>query len=351
MCGDFFNRTTRLTRMMLVCSLMLASRGLSRHENDSMKLKFYGTRGSIPICDAGFQQFGGNTTCLQITFTDTNRIAIIDAGTGIRNLGRDLRAIGHKQEQIVIAFTHFHWDHIQGFPFFAPAYDPGQKITLLTLGRDQTVSDLREIFEVQMQSEYFPVQLDHMGANFEFLQIADASKHFTGINNVQTMVTAQRHNHPGGAYSFRIERNGKVLVVCTDVEHGEQMDPRLVELARGADLLVHDAQYTAEELQKRRGWGHSSFDQAMQVAEMAGVKRLALTHHDPDHDDEFLQRIEKAVRNGSQARCWPAKEWKSRSERQAVAPGAVGHRRRTPVPERPGARQVAFVKEEEPAHA
>jgi phosphoribosyl 1,2-cyclic phosphodiesterase len=258
-----------------------------------MKLKFYGTRGSIPICDASFQQFGGNTTCLQIMFPDTNRIVIIDAGTGIRNLGRDLRAIGHKQDQIVVALTHFHWDHIQGFPFFAQAYDPGQKITLLALGRGQTVSNLREIFEVQMQSEYFPVQLDRMGANFEFLQIADASKHFTGINNVETIVSAQRHNHPGGAYSFRVERNGKVLVVCTDVEHVEQIDPRLVELARDADLLVHDAQYTAEELQKRRGWGHSSFDQAMQVAEMAGVKRLALTHHDPEHDDEFLERIEK----------------------------------------------------------
>jgi ribonuclease BN (tRNA processing enzyme) len=110
---------------------------------------------------------------------------------------------------------------------------------------------------------------------------------------VETVVTTQRHNHPGGAYSFRIERKGKVLVVCTDVEHGEQIDPLLVELAGGADLLVHDAQYTAEELQTRRGWGHSSFDQAMQLAEMAGVKRLALTHHDPEHDDEFLLRIEK----------------------------------------------------------
>src|SRR6266700_3473248 len=262
-------------------------------KKDSMRLKFYGTRGSITTCDASFQQLGGNTTCLQITFTDMNRIAIIDAGTGLRNLGRDLRAIGHKQDRIVIAFTHFHWDHIQGFPFFAQAYDPGQKIKLLTLGRDQTITNLREIFEVQMQAEYFPVQLDHMGATFEFLQIADASEHFTGINNVETVVTAQRHNHPGGAYSFRIERNGKVLVICTDVEHGEQIDARLVKLARGADLLVHDAQYTAEELQKRRGWGHSSFDQAMQLAEMAGVKRLALTHHDPDHDDEFLERIEK----------------------------------------------------------
>jgi len=261
-----------------------------------MKLKFYGTRGSIPVCDTGFQEFGGDTTCLQITFTDTNRIAIIDAGTGIRNLGKDLRTIGHKQDQIVIAFTHFHWDHIQGFPFFAPAYDPSQKITLLTLGRGQTITNLREIFEVQMQSQYFPVQLDHMGASFEFLQIADASKHFTTVNNVETVVTALRHNHPGGAYTFRIERSGKVLVVCTDVEHREQMDPQLVELARGADLLVHDAQFTAEELKNRHGWGHSSFDQAMQFAEMAGAKRLALTHHDPEHDDEFLQRIEKLCR-------------------------------------------------------
>jgi len=261
-----------------------------------MRLKFYGTRGSIPVCDSGFQQFGGNTTCLQITFTDTNRVAIIDAGTGIRNLGRDLRAMGHKQDQIFIAFTHFHWDHIQGFPFFPQAYDPGQKITLLTLSREQTVTDLREIFEVQMQEEYFPVQLDRMGATFEFLQVAEASRHFTTINNVPTVVSTQRHNHPGGAYSFRIERNGKVLVVCTDVEHGDQIDQRLVELARGADLLVHDAQYTAEELQKRRGWGHSSFDQSMQVAEMAGVKRLALTHHDPEHDDEFLQRMENLCR-------------------------------------------------------
>src|SRR5262249_22281926 len=92
-----------------------------------MKLKFYGARGSIPVCDAGFQQFGGNTTCFQITFTDTNRIVIIDAGTGLRNLGRDLRAIGHQQDTLPIAFTHFHWDHIQGFPFFSPAYDPEQK--------------------------------------------------------------------------------------------------------------------------------------------------------------------------------------------------------------------------------
>jgi len=243
-----------------------------------MKLKFYGVRGSIPVCDAGFQQFGGNTTCFQITFTDTNRIAIIDAGTGLRNLGRDMRAIGHHQDHLIIAFTHFHWDHMQGFPFFAPAYNPQQKITILTLGRGKTIGNLREIFEVPLQSQYFPVQLDRMGAQFEFLKVEDASKHFTRVNNVETTFTGRRHNHPGGAYGFRIESKGKVLVICTDVEHGEEIDPQVVELSRGADLLVHDAQYTAEELRTHRGWGHSSFDQAMQVAEMAG---------------EFLLRMEK----------------------------------------------------------
>jgi ribonuclease BN (tRNA processing enzyme) len=110
---------------------------------------------------------------------------------------------------------------------------------------------------------------------------------------VETTVTGQRHNHPGGAYGFRIERGGKVLVICTDVEHGDEIDPQVVALSRGADLLVHDAQYTAEDLQMHGGWGHISFVQAMQVAEMAGVKELAMTHHDPEHDDDFLLRMEK----------------------------------------------------------
>jgi phosphoribosyl 1,2-cyclic phosphodiesterase len=182
---------------------------------------------------------------------------------------------------------------MQGFPFFGPAYNPEQKITILSLGLGQTVGNLREIFEVPLQSQYFPVQLDRMGAQFEFLKIEDASKHFTGVNNVETKVTSQRLNHPGGAYGCRIEREGKVMVICTDVEHGDTVDPRVVELSRGADLLVHDAQYTAEELRTHRGWGHSSFDQAMQVAEMAGAKHLIMTHHDPEHDDDFLLRMEK----------------------------------------------------------
>jgi phosphoribosyl 1,2-cyclic phosphodiesterase len=155
-----------------------------------VKLKFYGTRGSIPVCDPGFQAFGGNKACFLITFRNSNQVAILDAGTGIRNLGRDLRAIGHQQERIVIGFSHFHWDHIQGFPFFAPAYAPTQKITILSLGRNQTIGNLREIFEVPMQSQYFPVQLETMGAQFEFLKIEDAIAHFTGVRDIETTVTS-----------------------------------------------------------------------------------------------------------------------------------------------------------------
>ena len=260
-----------------------------------MKLKFYGTRGSIPVCDAGFQQFGGNTTCFQITFTgyEAYRILLtpelgfaISAGTCAPS-ATNRKTSSLSRSLIFIGIT------CRVSPFSPRRIIPGRKSRILALGRDQSIGNLREIFEVPLQTQYFPVQLDQMGAQFEFLKVEDASKHFTGVNDVETKVTAQRHNHPGGAYGFRIERKGKVLVICTDVEHGEQIDPRVVELSRGADLLVHDAQYTAEELRTHRGWGHSSFDQAMQVAEMAGVKQLAMTHHDPEHDDDFLLRMEK----------------------------------------------------------
>ena len=160
----------------------------SNHHTAGMKLKFYGTRGSVPVCDAGFQQFGGNTTCFQITFTDINQIAVVDAGTGIRKLGRDLQMVGHKQEQIILAFTHFHWDHIQGFPFFAPAYEPNQEITLLTVGEGQTVKDLRGIFETQMQSVFFPVQLEHMGASFRFVQVQKDTEHFKSFIEVASVI-------------------------------------------------------------------------------------------------------------------------------------------------------------------
>jgi phosphoribosyl 1,2-cyclic phosphodiesterase len=252
-----------------------------------MKVKFYGTRGSIPVCERDFQEFGGNTTCVYLTL-GSDRSVILDAGTGIRNLGKEMIASGYRQETMVIAFSHFHWDHIQGFPFFAPAYDPGRHFTIDALGRGPQQRDLKSIFMGQMQQEYFPVALDQMGASFAFREPEG-----DGFNLGLTRVVSYRHNHPGGAFTYRVETQGKVFVFCTDIEHGDRIDPKIVELAREADLLIHDAQYTPDELRHRKGWGHSSWEQAIEVGLRAGVKRLALTHHDPDHNDAFLRRVEE----------------------------------------------------------
>ena len=128
-----------------------------------MKVKFYRVRGSLPISGKEFQRYGGNTTCLCVTRETANRIFIPDAGTGIRNLGKDLVARHYKQEIINISFTHFHMDHIQGFPFFAPAYDPNQRIGIHVMGKERSIKNVKDIFSIQMQQEYFPVQLDAYG--------------------------------------------------------------------------------------------------------------------------------------------------------------------------------------------
>ncbi|MFH1724984.1 MAG: MBL fold metallo-hydrolase [Elusimicrobiota bacterium] len=258
-----------------------------------MKVKFYGTRGSTPVSGEEYTRFGGSTTCLSVRLDDGMSV-IFDAGTGIRRLGAELmkRPEG-RPELIAIVLTHTHWDHIQGFPFFAPAYTPGTKIIIGICGKGLIPKGgLRSIFAAQMQEDYFPVPLEKMGAEFDFMQ-PDASDYTGPLGDNWRL---RKHNHPGGAYSYRFEADGKAFVFCTDIEHGERLDERIVELAEGADILIHDGQYTPEELEGKRGWGHSSWVQAVEVAERAGVKRLAVTHHDPDHDDEFLLEVEKECR-------------------------------------------------------
>jgi len=252
-----------------------------------MKIKFYGTRGSIPVCDRDFLEFGGNTTSIKIT-RDDGRISVLDAGTGIRQLGIDLIEEGIGQGDLFIAFSHFHWDHIQGFPFFAPAYNSDMEINVLALGKDSDIDNLEGIFKGQMRPEYFPVPLESMGATFNFLRL---NRNELKLNNSSVRVIKQ--SHPGGSYGYRLEYNGKSLVICTDLEHGETVLPEIVEFCRDADLLVHEAQYTNEELATYRGWGHSSYDQAIEVAELAEVKQLVMTHHDPLHNDAFLLAKEK----------------------------------------------------------
>jgi phosphoribosyl 1,2-cyclic phosphodiesterase len=257
-----------------------------------MKVTFYGTRGTLPVAGPDYTQFGGNTACILITF-NTGRVAILDAGTGIRKLGNDLLSNSHEQfGNISIILSHTHWDHIQGFPYFEPAYDPRRNFTISICGKDRMGRDLESLFSTQMQNDFFPVPLEEMGAKFTFLQPdITTCEHPSGIK-----LSASKHSHRGDAYGYRIEEGGKILVYCTDVEHMDGIDPNVVALSKNADLLIHDAQYTPDELKVKRGWGHSSWEQAIAVAERAGVKKLALFHHDPEHNDSFLSNMEMECR-------------------------------------------------------
>lgn len=254
-----------------------------------MKIKFYGTRGSVPVSDPGFMEFGGNTTCLFISAIDEGAdTLIIDAGTGIRNLGKDIMSgkvgIG---EEIFLGFTHFHWDHIQGFPFFAPAYNPDSKIQISTAG-ERNIYNLKDIFSTQMQSVYFPVQLENMGAQitFEKYETQVVGKKGASVSTIDV-------SHPGGCIAARFQLRNKSIVFCTDIEHPNGIDESIVKFSMNADILIHDAQFTDKELETHKGWGHSSYGQAIKVAEKSNAKQLIITHHDPDHDDEFLRKMEK----------------------------------------------------------
>ncbi|MCI5059053.1 MAG: MBL fold metallo-hydrolase [Flavobacteriales bacterium] len=253
-----------------------------------LNIKFYGTRGNIPVAEKDYMEYGGNTTCIRLYQSDNNRYVILDAGTGIRKLGEDLMKEKDLQEDIHVVFTHFHSDHIQGFPFFAPAYKEGQTINVLALGKDREINDLRHIFSTQMIKEYFPIGMNQMGANINFLY-----KKEDLFEHLGSFAIARLHDHPGGCMSYRFERNGKIIVVCTDIEYKYGIDEESIRFAKDADLLIHDAHFTDEELQERRGYGHSSHSQAMELAEKAGVKQLIMTHHHPDHNDEMLREIEK----------------------------------------------------------
>jgi phosphoribosyl 1,2-cyclic phosphodiesterase len=253
-----------------------------------MRVKFYGVRGSLPVCGREFERYGGNTTCIKIHREVANRIAIVDAGTGIRTLGKEIVSSGLSQNIINILFSHFHLDHIQGLPYFAPAYNKEQRIGILAMGRRGKIKNLKEIFSTQMQEEYFPIGLDMMGAQFEFLTYGDKEKLF----GAWVKAMPQHHIYPGGSYGIRAEDESKVVAVCTDVEHIHGIDQNIVDIAMNADLLIHDGQYTREEYKNYKGWGHSCFEHAAEAAIKANVKKLIITHHDPDHSDDFLDAME-----------------------------------------------------------
>ena len=251
----------------------------------NLSVRFWGVRGSVASGGPAFAGVGGNTSCVEVRAGD--ELIILDAGTGLRALGETLRS----PVRATFLFSHLHWDHIQGFPFFGPAYVPGNELVLCGPGGD---ADVQLALAHQMQAPVFPVTLAAMGAHLEFRALSPGSVLQVGPATVRVAAL----HHPQGCLGYRIEMGGEAVVYATDTEPlaDGRIDPSLLELADGASLLIHDSQYTADEYEgrvgpSRRGWGHSTTDVACRIAADAGVGQLALFHHDPSHDDRFVERI------------------------------------------------------------
>ena len=260
-----------------------------------MQITFWGVRGSIPTPGPNTVQTGGNTSCVELRAGKA--ILIFDGGTGLRLLGKKL-----SKEMPIVAhmfFSHVHWDHIQGFPFFEPAFAPGNVFHLY--GGNNVSRTLEETLAGQMDHPNFPVHLTAMDAQMTFrdLQEGEGVEIADGLGG-DVRVTNASGNHPQGVYAFRVDHGGKAFVYATDTEHYEgRIDDRLVHLARNADLLVYDSQYTPEEYSgtagiggPKRGWGHSTFAEGAKLAKTAGAKRLVLFHHDPTQTDDAVREKE-----------------------------------------------------------
>ncbi len=262
-----------------------------------MRVTFWGTRGSIPAPGRGTIRYGGNTSCVEVR-SDNGTLIICDSGTGIRELGLHLMATG-KEVRGHLVFSHTHWDHIQGWPFFNPALAKGNEFTLHAVAGAH--DSLETALANQMEYTYFPITLDDMNARIAFEAVQERAFTIDGVK-----ITPHRLNHTTACLGYRIEADGKTVIYASDTEPhvhdgnqadetgpklSHELDRELAEFVESADLLIMDAQYTDREYAEKRGWGHSTTSYATDVAVLGRVKRLALYHHDPTHDDEAVDKI------------------------------------------------------------
>ena len=256
-----------------------------------MRIKFWGVRGSTPAPQPENMRYGGNTSCVEVRLGDS--LYIFDCGTGFRVLGQALRREFNGRPLAAHIFvSHFHWDHIQGLPFFAPLYDNRQNRFLFHCS--SRTRSLKQVFEEQMAAPYFPVGLSEMQAQQDFYDLEEGRIQLGDVS-LQTMWL----NHPQGCMGFRLETKDGVMVYATDNEPGDPFfDKNLRKLAAGADVLIYDAQYLPEEYEaRRRGLGHSHWREAVNVVMESGARELVLFHHDPDHDDACIDKVVKEARN------------------------------------------------------
>lgn len=269
---------------------------LPQIDTNRASVRLWGTRGSSPVSGQPYIRHGGNTSCVEIAYGEEERI-IIDAGTGIRELGEELST--EKLRKLYIFITHTHWDHIQGFPFFLPAYLPG--FELVVYGASGFGKDLKSIFKGQLDRDYFPVQMEDMHARIQFRHLEE-----NPIRIGECKIFWEYTHHPGAAVGYKVEVAGKKVGYISDNEFlkgylGPPDDVtmkseivvtylKLIEFMSDMDLLLGEAQYSNEEYEKKIGWGHSSLSNACLLARLAMIKRWVITHHNPSYNDDFLQR-------------------------------------------------------------
>jgi len=257
-----------------------------------MRVKFWGTRGSVPTPGRATERFGGNTACVELAHEDER--LILDAGTGIRELG--MLMAEEPQRNATLLFSHVHWDHIQGLPFFTPLFIPGFSLSIFS--PPPFKESLRKVLYKQMAPDVFPVDFGELAASIEFRTLSPE-----GTEIRPFLVSAYSQRHPGGSWAYRVRCEGRTVLYATDNEFDPDGDPEgyqsLVELVYGADLLIADAQYTLEEYPRKRGWGHGVHEHVLRLAMDANVGRVAMTHHDPMRDDETLTDLERRARRAA----------------------------------------------------
>ena len=274
-----------------------------------VRIKFWGTRGSIAVPGDATLRYGGNTTCVTVRAND--EIIVLDAGSGIRPLGIDLeKEFGTQPIKLSLLVTHAHWDHIQGLPFFKPAYDSKNEISIF--GFDETGATFRQILAEPMKSPFFPIAMRELSGKIAIKKLNEMT---FSVGTVQ--VCAAFVNHPGGCAGYRLNTSAGSVAFLPDHEPYEfflhspranNMSPEqakktaandragLVQSLHGSDILILDAQYTDEEYEKYIGWGHGSVSSAVSLALDAEVHRLVLFHHDPNHDDQMVDKMVKEAR-------------------------------------------------------
>lgn len=268
------------------------------YPHEEVTVRCWGTRGSIPSPGPATAGYGGNTTCLELRVGE--RRLIFDAGTGIRLLGNKL--LSEQTRKATIFLTHFHWDHIQGFPFFAPVYN--SEFRLRIVAPEQDGAGVEALFAGQMGPIYFPIPYEALSASLFFEHLNEGSWEEDGIR-----LRAMRMRHPSFTVGYRAEVSGKVVVFIPDNELVGGSFPtargwreKLGDFVAGADLLIHDAMFTDEEYRRRNGWGHSTFQQVLELALETGVKDLFFFHHAPERSDQELNQILARFRD--QVREW-----------------------------------------------